>query len=183
MTEQLSDIFGAEENLDEKSVQFLVKALDKNNQPGFDYLEFKQAVAALLKMQMEESIAIKSAFATASTVGLTKDKLLKTAEHYLQILSTEKNQFDIALSNQLNKRVNNKKSEIEKLKVQISKWQEQIKKLEAQIAQSQSTIDNADSIIQQEMSKIESTKQNFENTYQSIQNQIHQDIDNIKLNL
>lgn len=183
MQKNLKNIFGTNHGLDDKSVDYLTKALAKNNLPGFDYLEFKQSLAALAEMGMDESTAMKSAFATAATVGLTKDKLIKTAHHYKQILATEKNQFDEALGNQLNKRVNNKRQEVEKLKVQIGKWKEQISKLETQIAQSQNTIDHADENIRAEMSKIESTKTNFEQAYQSIENQVDKDIENVNLYL
>jgi len=183
MQKNLKNIFGTDHGLDGKSVDYLTKALAKNNLPGFDYLEFKQSLAKLSELGMDEGTAMKSAFATASTVGLTKDKLIKTAKHYKQILATEKNQFDEALVNQLNKRVNNKKQEVEKLKVQIGKWKEQISKLEAQISQSQNTIDHADENIRGEMEKIESTKRNFESTYQSIENQIDKDIEDVNLYL
>ena len=79
MQKNLKNIFGNDHGLDEKSVDYLTSALAKNNLPGFDYLEFKQSLAALADLGMDEPTAIKSAFATASTVGLTKDKLVKTA--------------------------------------------------------------------------------------------------------
>lgn len=183
MQQNLKNIFGTHHGLDGKSVDYLTKALAKNNLPGFDYLEFKQSLAALAEMGMDEATAIKSAFATASTVGLTKDKLVKTAQHYKQVLATERNQFDEALGNQLNKRVNNKRQEVEKLKVQIGKWKEQISKLEAQISQSQNTIDHADETIRAEMNKIETTKTNFEHAYQSIENQMDKDIESVNLYL
>lgn len=183
MQKKLKNIFGTNHGLDDKSVDYLTKALAKNNLPGFDYLEFKQSLAALADMGIDEATAMKSAFATAATVGLTKDKLVKTAHHYKQILATEKNQFDEALGNQLNKRVNSKRQEVEKLKVQIGKWKEQISKLETQIAQSQNTIDHADENISAEMSKIEATKTNFEHAYQSIENQVDKDIENVNLYL
>ena len=64
------------EGLDERSLEFLTTALEKSNLPGFDYLEFKRAVADLLSnMNMDEATAYKSAFTTvATTLGLTKGK-------------------------------------------------------------------------------------------------------------
>lgn len=179
MQKDLKSIFGNFHGLDEKSIDFLTKALTKNNLPGFDYLEFKQSLGAMAKMNIDEATAFKSAFATASTVGLTKDKLIKTAAHYKTVLSKEKEQFDVALQNQLHKRVKSKQEEVEKLKGQIGKWSAQIKKLEEQISKSQATIDNADAQIQGEMKKIETTKDNFEFTFQSILNQIQKDMENV----
>ena len=47
---------------DDKSLKFIIRALDKSNLEGFDYLEFIQAVDNLKKLPMEEDLAFKSAF-------------------------------------------------------------------------------------------------------------------------
>ncbi|MBR9920873.1 MAG: hypothetical protein GYB31_08535 [Bacteroidetes bacterium] len=179
MQKDLKSIFGNVTGLDEKSVDFLTRALTKNNLAGFDYLEFKQSLSALEAMNMDEETAFKSAFATAATVGLTKEKLLKTAKHYHEVLDVEKKQFDAALGKQLNQRVSSKKSEVEKLKVKIEEYKKKIAELEARIAKSQEVINNADSEVQSALKKIETTRENFEFTYQTLKNQIDKDIQNI----
>lgn len=180
MQQDLKTIFGNTAGMDEKSVEFLTNALEKNNLPGFDFLEFKLSLAKLQELSLPEETAYKTTFATASTVGLTKDKLVSTAQHYRQVLMKEKEQFDVALSNQLHKRVNSKQQEVEKLKGQIEAWKQQIENLKNQIAKSQATIDDADNMIQREMDKISSTKENFVRTHQSILNQLDLDIQNIQ---
>jgi len=40
MQKNLTALFGENHLLDEKSVAFLTNALEKNNLPGFDYIEF-----------------------------------------------------------------------------------------------------------------------------------------------
>jgi adenine-specific DNA methylase len=90
MAINLKKAFSKAENMDEKSLDFLTKALQKGNLPGFDYLEFKQSLEALHAMNMDESLAFQSAFATASTMGLTKEKLLKSVSHYQKVLEQEK---------------------------------------------------------------------------------------------
>lgn len=180
MEKKLKDLFGSHTGLDEKSIAFLTKALVKNNLPGFDYLEFKQSIGALSALNMDEETAVRSAFATAGTMGLTKTKLLDSIKHYKKVLGDEKNHFDAALQNQTNKRVEGKRKEVEKLRSQITKWEEQIAKLQAQIQKSQATIDSADEVIQAETEKIEATKTNFEHTFQSVVNQIERDAENIR---
>ncbi len=180
MQNDLKLIFGTSHGLDEKSVEFLTNALEKNNLPGFDYLEFKLSLGRLAQMNMGEETTYKSAYVTATTVGLTKEKLLATAQHYKQVLVKEQEQFDQALNNQLQKRVMGKKQEVEKLKGQIEAWKAQMENLQNQILKSQQTIDSADSAIQAEMKKIEATKEGFEFTHQSILNQIDLDVQNIQ---
>ncbi len=180
MQKDLKALFGAHHGLDERSIDSLTRALEKNNLPGFDYIEFKQSLGRLQEMDIDEPTAFKSAFATASTVGLTKEKLLKTAEHYRKVLQTEKEQFDQALQKQMEQRVESKLAEVEKMKKQIHDYKAKIKQLEGKIAKAQSTIDHADEHIQAAKDKIESTKEGFESTLQSILNEMDRDIENIK---
>ena len=179
MQRDLKNIFGDTTGLDEKSMDFLTSALVKNNLPGFDYLEFKQSLSALASLNMDESTAFKSAFATAATVGLTKEKLLKTAEHYREVLAQENKAFDQALKKQIVQKVESKKGEMEKLKKQIQEHQEQIQKLQEQIVKNESILEHADETIQASLEKINHTKTQFESTFQAILNQINRDIEDI----
>ncbi len=172
-------LFGDHHGLDEKSVDYLTGALEKNNRPGFDYIEFKQSLRALRDMDMEDAVAFKSAFATASTMGLTKDKLLKTAEHYKNVISNEKKQFDEALERQKKQKIDAKQEEVAKLKKQVEEYKAKIAQLQEKIEKAQSTIDHADEHIAQQQEKIEETQSNFEHSMQSILNEIDQDIENI----
>lgn len=177
----LKSIFHLNSELDDKGKNFLdiiTSVLERSNLPGFDYLEFKQSLAALEKMNMDKQTAIKSAFATASTVGLTKEKLLNTASHYLKILGKEKDEFEDAMQNQIKVKVEGKKEEVEKLRAMINNYKKEIEKLEAQIQQSQQTIDSSDRKIQQEADKIEKTKISFDSIYKSIHDIISNDMQN-----
>ncbi|MCB0572183.1 MAG: hypothetical protein KDC66_20595 [Phaeodactylibacter sp.] len=180
MQQDLKDLFTARPGLDERSVASLIKALERNNQPGFDYIEFKQSLGRLLALNMDEATAFRSAYATASTVGLTKDKLLQTAELYKKVLFSEKQQFDAALQKQMEQRVESKVSEVEKMKKQIEEYKLKIQQLQEKIAKAQDTIDHADEHIQAAKEKIESTKDAFESTLRAILNDIDKDIENIK---
>lgn len=180
MNKDLKIIFGDHHGLDEKSVSFLAKALERANLPGFDYIEFKQSLHALQAMDMPEETCFRSAFATAATVGLTKQKLLKTASHYKSVIEQERTQFDAAMRKQIEQRVNSKFSEVEKLKKQVEEYRRRIVELEQKIMQSQNTIDNADAHIQAAKEHILGTKEAFETTHQSVINQINVDIERIQ---
>ncbi len=183
MQKDLKTLFGKDHGLDQKSVEFLTNALEKSNLPGFDYIEFKLSLGALAQLNMDEATAFKSSFATASTVGLTKMKLLETAEHYKKVLKDEKSQFDVALQNQMQQRVASKQQEVVKLKEQIAKHEEKIAQLKEQVAKFQTTIDGADAQIDAAKQKINSTQVSFNSTHQSILNQIEKDIENIQMHL
>jgi chromosome segregation ATPase len=173
-------MFNGLNGLDEKSVDFLTNSLTKNNLPGFDYLEFKQSLGNLSALGMDEGTALRSAYATAATVGLTKDKLLKTAEHYKSVLNREKGQFDVALQKQIDQKVKAKQTEVDKLRKQVEDYMAKIRELESRIAEAQKTIADSDGVIQAAMEKIETTKDGFETTLKVLMNEIDRDIQNIQ---
>ena len=179
MENKIKEMFGHHHGLDEKSMLFLAKALEKSNLPGFDYIEYKQSLGALQKMNIDEATAFKSAYATAATVGLTKEKLLKTAEHYKQVLSSERQKFDDAAEKQIHQKVKSKQAEVEKLKKLIVDYDAKIKELQEKMKSAQATIDQASAQISGEKEKIESRKAEFEHTWQSILNEINKDIENV----
>ncbi len=93
---KLSNVFSADD-LDPRFVDVLIKALERNNLEGFDYLEFKQSMEALEAMGQDETTAIRSTFATASTLGLTPAKLFDSAAYYQKVLLDEKSAFDASM--------------------------------------------------------------------------------------
>lgn len=179
MNKNLSTLFSYLDDLDTRSAQFLMKAMESNNMPGFDYIEFKQSLRVLISMNMDESTAFKSAFATASTMGLTKQKLLETATHYKQILQKEKGQFDIALKNRFQQRVGAKIEENKRHEGRLKQIEDQIKRLENEILQVKKQISDNDKIRQKENSKLTVQQDNFEKTYVKIQEEIDRDTNKI----
>ena len=75
---------------DAKFVDILLKAVEKDNLEGFDYLEYKSSLQSLSGMDMDEETKYKSSLAMATTMGATPAKLIKTAEHYIATLNKEK---------------------------------------------------------------------------------------------
>lgn len=167
-------------DLDDKSLQFLLKALIANNQKEFDYIEFKQAVIKMKDLNIGEDIAVKSAYATGSTVGLTKESLIDSAEKYQKILETEKSAFDDALNSQIENRVKSKYSEAENAQAKINEYELKISKLNNEIVKLKEEIASIDIDIKESELRLKETKSNFENTYESLKEQISQDIQLIK---
>ena len=176
----MKNLFGENHGLDEKSIEFISKAIEKANLPGFDYLEFRMAVDNLKRMNLDEAIAFKSAFATASTMGLTKEKLLETAAHYKAVVLKEKEQFDAASAKQQDMKVGANLQ-------QVAEFQRVINDNEAKIRQLQSEIDTARGKVREldferdgAAAKIEEAKTKYLFTHQSINNQMEQDMANIQ---
>lgn len=183
MDKSSTNLFGNLDGLDDKSCKSLTEALLRNNLKGFDYLEFRASLRVLANLNMDNAQIFQSAFATASVIGLTKDHLVSSAEHYKTILQKEKNAFDGALQNQINQHVVAQNKEIALLEEQTAAFKNQIADLKAKISQNEAQVEGKRVQIKEADAKINATKQNFEHTLQAIEGEINRDIDSINLYL
>lgn len=164
----------------DKFTDILVGALEKNNIEGFDYLEFKKSLQSLSKMPMDEATRYKSAYAMAQTMGITPQKLVDTAQFYLNVLQKEEKKFLQAMASQKSKQIGNKQQNLHKLDELIKNKTAQIKQLTEDIEKHQKEKVQMTQEISNSSVKVESTKANFDVTYDLLVSQIKQDIDNIK---
>lgn len=183
MQDKLKSIFTSLEGVDGRSAQFLAEALTKNNLQGFDYLEYKQSVEALANLNLDERTAFISSYATASTMGLTKGKLLETANFYQKILQQEQNKFEQALQAQTKRQIAGKMQETENHKKAMLQKEEAIKRLQQEIDKHQVAVEEAEGHIDAAKRKIFAAKENFETTYQKISGEINDDVEKIKMYL
>lgn len=179
MASILHEIFTTAPDLDAKIIAFLIKALEKANTPGFDYLEFKEALAAQSKLGINDEIAFKSTFATASTIGLDKRKLVASTQHYLSVLKDQKKQFDQAVANRLEDKVRLKEKENQDLESKVTLLQNKIAEINQQLIQLNQQIKDNSQGIESEKVKIEETKNDFEKALNGILLQIEEDLTKI----
>ena len=179
MTIDLKKLFSSDHSVDTATFNALLKAIKEKHQEGFDYLRFKQSVKSMQKLDMDEDTSIKSAFVTASTVGLTKAKLLSSTKFYMKILNKERESFADAMRNQLKSKVEAKRVEAEKLAVKIEDYKKKIQKMQDEMELYQSKIDSVDSEMEAARNKIEKTRDKFETTYNSIREIMENDITKI----
>jgi uncharacterized coiled-coil DUF342 family protein len=161
----------------QKFTEILLRAMEANNLDGFDYLEFKQSLKSLEKMPMDEQTRFQSAFAMAQTLGATPEKLVQTAQHYIQVLQKEENKFEEALTNQRTKQIGSKTQEISKLEENIKAKAAQIKKLTQEIEANQKRSEALKTEIKEATQKVDSTKNNFIASYNALIEKISGDIE------
>jgi chromosome segregation ATPase len=173
----------ATEGIDAKSLEFLVQAIEKNNLPGFDYLEFKRAIFQLKNMNLDESTAHKSAFATAATLGITKEKLIETAGYYRNLVEKEREHFAQALEHQNNTKVFGKEQEIKRLKDQIERHKIEIARLQDEIAGYLNQVSSAEETVKQESEKLDKARTAFEKAHQWVLLAIDKDVEQMHKHL
>lgn len=175
MEDKLIQAFRPSEASDEKSLQFLCKALAKNNEKGFDYLEFKLALHELEKMDIKGDLAVRSAFATASALGVEKAHILQSLNVYLKVLEQESLDFDRALEAAMLRKIQSRKEDIARLEVKITSFKQEIARIEQAINEGQKRIASFSSEIDAAEIELQQTEVTFRNTYQQLVTLIESD--------
>lgn len=167
----------------DKFLDVLMNALEKNNQAGFDYLEFRQALKNLAKMPMDEATRFHSAYAMSQTMGVTPAKLTESAQFYLDVLTKEQAHFNEAHAQQRARLIGNREEEIKNLEAAIQQKSEQIAQLTRQIEEHRQKSEQIRQEIADNTLKIESTKSDFDATLAAVAGQIEGDMAKIKEHL
>ena len=162
-------------NIDPKIVEKLLQAIEKNNLEGFDYLEYKKSLKALEKMPMDEATKYRSAFATASTMGVTLDKLIETTNFYIGVLDKENEQFLGAFKNQFDSKVSGREREINQFDSMIKEKSKQIKNLTEEISKHQEQITVLKNKVEESNSKMIKTQKDFKLSYNHLKSQLDED--------
>ncbi len=170
----------SEGEIDERIHNLLINAIESNNLDGFDYLEFKNSLKALESLPLDEATRFRSAFATAQTMGLTLDKLLKSADYYKGILDSEKEKFKKQLEKKVNESIYSRDKDKQALELAIQQKQAKIKALQEEINQHQTELSKLQGQVDQAMEKVGTAKNNFVFTYTYIMGKLDEDIANIK---
>jgi len=168
---------------DTKFVDLLLKAIEANNLEGFDYLEYKNSLNSVINVIQDETLRYKSSFEIAKTMGLTKEKLISSANHYLQILSAEEKKFKEALENQKAKQIHGRADQITSIEKGINENKKKIEQLNKDIELATQQLGQVRSEIDEAVIKIDQTNQQFGASFGLVYNQIFEDIEKIKANI
>jgi chromosome segregation ATPase len=175
MTIELATLFDLKEGLNEKMVNFMLQAIRNKHESGLDYLRFKQSVKNLMAMNMDEVTAVKSAYATASTMGLDKQNLLTSILSYQSIVNSERDKFIETLKKQIEAQVDEPRSSIAKTKDQIATNEGKIAQLQKEISLLQEKIAGLEADITSSEEKIEKTRMEFLDVYETFTNSLKED--------
>ena len=172
-----------EGKVNEKFLNILFDALEKNNLEGFDYLEFKKSLQSLSKVPMDEATRFKSAFAMASSMNVDTKQIIDSADFYLQVLKKEEEKFNNALAKQKSTKVHAQEEQVKLLENTVKEKAAQIKKLTTEIDQIQKEIQLTNEQIAEQTTKVNKTKNDFLMSYNKVVNQINTDVANMKKHL
>lgn len=173
----IKKLMGDTSALDKRSSDALVKALKDNHIAEFDYLKFIHSVDTLTGMNIDEDTAYKSAFATAKTMGFTKEAFRKTTRHYLTVLSAQRESFADALKRQRTDKLSNQSDRNEAIKKKVEAHKAKIKKLQEEIVTYEKQLLEFDSTLEKERVKLEKVTKGFVESYEHFEKKIKSDLE------
>ncbi|NJC28149.1 hypothetical protein [Neolewinella antarctica] len=175
----LSDAFNTMSQEDDRFANVLMKALEDKNLEGFDYLEFKQSVAKLTEMGIDYDTALRSAYATGTTVGLSLEKLVKTARYYTEVLQDEKSKFMNSMEKHLMSNVEGKAKQTGELKKKIANYEAKIEQLREEVEKAKTQIAESTELINSAKDKASANQKGFDDALDVITAVITQDVTDI----
>ena len=175
MTMELKKLFEVSEGLNEQMVNIILSTLKDNHEDGMDYLKFKQSIQNLMNMNMDETTSIKSAYATASTMGLSKDSLSKSINNYLNIINKERDKFIETLKKQVDHNIEQPKSEINEINEKIKANEVKMASLAKENELLTNKITTVNDEIQKAEVKIENRRSEFLSVYEAFVKNLNDD--------
>jgi chromosome segregation ATPase len=157
----------------------LREAIESQNLEGFDYLEFKNTLNSILHVIEDESTRYRTAYEMAKTMGASKDTLLESIQHYVDILKKEESKFKDALAHQKQKQIVSREEELSQLQETIGEKEVLIQKLTTEISDIRKKMDEKRTELKQAVDKIENANTQFSASIQAVNNQLNDDRQNL----
>jgi hypothetical protein len=176
-----SHVFNASEI--DKFEKHFEKMFEQANLPGPDYYEFWRMMDTLEAHIPDEKARISATFASLSIQGLTKDKLIETANQYKNLVQTDKANFEKVANEKGEKEIGQKKVQVKAMEEKIAQHAEMIKKLTKEITESQHTIVKLKSDITEEENKLGNNKNGYMTASEAMISKIVTDIQKIQTTL
>jgi len=155
-------------------------SLEESDTPEFNYIKYKRSLSAMKDVILDEKTRYVSSYITAKTLGLSKAKLIKTAEDSLKKLDSESLKFNDTLKIRFQETVGTGQAKAKNLTDLITKKTQDLQKLTEEITNIQKQKTEVDIQASKDQNKLDSLKRNFELAYQEISNEVKSDITKIK---
>ena len=152
---------------------------EKSNLPGPDYYEFSKMVQALNVPGMDDNMKMTAAFAGLKVQGLTKEKLVQTAQQYIAIIDNDSLNFNNAIDQKVKGDIENKKNNLKSLQDMIAKKQQLITQMQQEIIQETTEISTSAAEIAEQERKMNEKTNSYKIACDNRKNSINQDIQRI----
>ncbi|PWK27405.1 hypothetical protein LV89_01718 [Arcicella aurantiaca] len=168
--------------VDKKFVDHFVQLIENSNLKGPDYFEYMQALKSLAGLGLPEDKQYQAAWASFKAMGGITDVsvLSTTANQYVGILDTDRQNFLKDVENAISQKVGGLKNDLKTTQDENETLAKQIIELQNRINANSEKITKITGDISEQSAKITANKNNYEITYSSFVEQIKGDIAKIQ---
>jgi FtsZ-binding cell division protein ZapB len=168
-------------SVDSKFAQHFADVLAKNNPPGPDYFEFREALRSLGSLGLSEEKQYQAAWASFKALGGTADVsvLTHTANQYLNVLGQDRDGFIQSVDAAIKERVGGLQQEQQRLRSENEALAQQLQEIQQKMAANTERLTAMDGEITAQSTKLQQNRQNYEATYTVFTQQIKDDLNKL----
>lgn len=167
----------------EKFEKYFEQLFEKSNMPGPDYFEFWKMMETLEAHIPDERARITATFSALSVQGLKKETLISTANQYIQIIQTDKQQFEKALNEKVTVEVKQRQQKLAESEALIASHSQTIQRLTNEIAEAQALIGKLKTEVIEEENKVRRNSNGYNIACDAMMKKISTDITKIQTTL
>jgi hypothetical protein len=164
--------------VDAKFAEHFANVLAKNNLPGPDYFEFREALRSLSALGLSEDQQYQAAWASFKALGGAADvtHLTGTANQYLAILGKDREAFGQSVEAAIAERVGGLQREQQQLQADTENLTRQLAEIQQKLAANQARLAAIGGEVAEQSGKLNQNRQNYEATYGHFTGQIREDL-------
>lgn len=167
--------------IDGKFAEHLAGVLAKNNLPGPDYFEFREALRGLAGLGLGEGQQFQAAWASFKALGGPADvaALTGTAQQYLALLAQDREAFGQSADQAVQERVGGLQREQQQLQADNEALAKQLADIQQKSAANAARLAAISGEIAGQSARLTQNRQNYEATYGHFAQQIKNDVNKI----
>lgn len=158
--------------VDDAIAKTLQQSLQESKLSGFDYLKFVASTEEMKIYGTPEDARYKMAFSAAKQLGVDKDSLVKSGQHYLDVLHQDDTDFQTECTQY-------EKREIQAKEAKVTELEAKLASLSEQLAQAKQERDGLVSEVAEKKASLDSRRASFQTTLQSFVTDIENNLSKI----
>lgn len=160
------------QEIDPEISEMLQQSLQEKKTAGFDYLKFVSMVDKMKGKVSSEEAQYQTAFSAAEELGVTKNALVKSGGHYLEVLKEDEDDFTENCADFEKKEVKSRETQLSQIETNITETTKQLEQLNEQR-------DSLTKELEEKRASLESRKSSFQTTVETFKNNIQSNIEKI----
>lgn len=161
-------------------IDYFKKVFADANIPGPDFNEFVSALDMLKAQPMDEQSKYVSIFASMTVQGVTKQRLIDTAQVYIDKFAEKHQSFTAALQDMNDNEIGGRQAAMDNLAKENNDIDVEMKRLADKKMANAEEINKMNMELNEQSTKLSIKKTNFESTYNKMVNEIKVTVENIK---